>query len=220
MNGGNDMLLREEREQVVEYCRMLTTHKLTRGTGGNISAFDRKKGLMAISPSGMDYFRTEPEDVVVLDLEGRVVEGRRIPSSEAEMHRLLYVDRGDVNAVVHTHSTYATTLACMRWNLPAVHYLVGFAGHDVRCTPYATFGTPELAQLAREGMKGRFAVLLGNHGLLAAGPNMHYAFNVAEEIEFVCELYWRSKAVGDPVLIDAGDMETVLEKFKTYGQRD
>ena len=214
------MLLREEREKVVEYCRMLTTHKLTKGTGGNISACDREKGLMAISPSGMDYFKTEPEDVVVLDLEGRVVEGRRIPSSEADMHRLLYIDRSDVNAVVHTHSTYATTLACMRWNLPAVHYLVGFAGLDVRCTPYATFGTPELAQLAREGMKGRFAVLLGNHGLLAAGPNMHYAFNVAEEIEFVCEIYWRSKAVGEPVLLDAGDMETVLEKFKTYGQRD
>ena len=214
------MILREEREQVVEYCRMLTTHKLTKGTGGNISACDREKGLMAISPSGMDYFKTEPEDVVVLDLEGRVVEGRRIPSSEADMHRLLYIDRSDVNAVVHTHSTYATTLACMRWNLPAVHYLVGFAGLDVRCTPYATFGTPDLAQRAREGMKGRFAVLLGNHGLLAAGPNMHYAFNVAEEIEFVCELYWRSKAVGEPVLLDAGDMETVLEKFKTYGQRD
>ena len=214
------MILREEREQVVEYCRMLTTHKLTKGTGGNISACNREKGLMAISPSGMDYFKTEPEDVVVLDLEGRVVEGRRIPSSEAEMHRLLYVDRSDVNAVVHTHSTYATTLACMRWNLPAVHYLVGFAGHDVRCAPYATFGTPELARVAVEGMKGRFAVLLGNHGLLAAGPNMHYAFNVAEEIEFVCEIYWRSKAVGEPVLLDAGDMETVLEKFKTYGQRD
>lgn len=214
------MLLREEREKVVEYCRMLTTHNLTRGTGGNISACNREKGFMAISPSGMDYFKTEPEDVVVLDLEGRVVEGHRVPSSEADMHRLLYVDRSDVNAVVHTHSTYATTLACMRWNLPAVHYLVGFAGLDVRCTPYATFGTPELAQLAREGMKGRFAVLLGNHGLLAAGPNMHYAFNVAEEIEFVCELYWRSKAVGEPVLLDADDMKTVLEKFKTYGQRD
>lgn len=214
------MILREEREQVVEYCRMLTTHKLTKGTGGNISACNREKGLMAISPSGMDYFKTEPEDVVVLDLEGRVVEGRRVPSSETDMHRLLYIDRSDINAVVHAHSTYATTLACMRWNLPAVHYLVGFAGHDVRCAPYATFGTPELARVAVEGMKGRFAVLLGNHGLLAAGPNMHYAFNVAEEIEFVCELYWRSKAVGEPVLLDAGDMETVLEKFKTYGQRD
>lgn len=214
------MILREEREQVVEYCRMLTTHKLTKGTGGNISACNREKGLMAISPSGMDYFKTEPEDVVVLDLEGRVVEGRRVPSSETDMHRLLYIDRSDINAVVHAHSTYATTLACMRWNLPAVHYLVGFAGHDVRCAPYATFGTPELARVAVEGMKGRFAVLLGNHGLLAAGPNMHYAFNVAEEIEFVCEIYWRSKVVGEPVLLDAGDMETVLEKFKTYGQRD
>ena len=214
------MLLQRERELVVEHCRMLATHKLTKGTGGNISALDREKGLFAISPSGMDYFVMQPEDVVVLDLEGKSVDGARTPSSEMDMHRLLYVDREDINAVVHAHSTYATTLACLHWSLPALHYLIGFAGGDgVRCTPYASFGSTELAEIARDGMKGRYAVLLGNHGLLAAGPNMQYAFNTAEEIEFVCELHWRAKSVGDPVILSEEDMNIALEKFKTYGQR-
>ena len=214
------MLLQRERELVVEHCRMLATHKLTKGTGGNISALDREKKLFAISPSGMDYFVMQPEDVVVLDLDGKTVDGARTPSSEMDMHRLLYVDREDINAVVHAHSTFATTLACLHWSLPALHYLIGFAGGDgVRCTSYAPFGSPELAEIARDGMKGRYAVLLGNHGLLAAGPNMQYAFNAAEEIEFVCELHWRAKSVGDPVILSEEDMNVVLEKFKTYGQR-
>ena len=240
------MLLRRERELVVEHCRMLATHKLTKGTGGNISALDREKRLFAISPSGMDYFAMQPEDVVVLDLDGKTVDGERRPSSEMDMHRLLYVDREDINAVVHAHSTYATTLACLHWSLPALHYLIGYAvsrgptntseaskescqslsahassarGDGVRCTPYAPFGSTELAEIARDGMKGRYAVLLGNHGLLAAGPNMQYAFNAAEEIEFVCELYWRAKSVGDPVILSEEDMNVALEKFKTYGQQ-
>ena len=213
------MLLERERIQVVDYCRRLATHHLTKGTGGNISAFNREAKLMAISPSGMDYFKTELEDVVVLDLTGKVVDGRRVPSSEVDMHRIFYVERQDVNAVVHTHSTYATTLACLHRALPPVHYLIGFAGHDVRCTNYAPFGSPELARSAFEGMRDRYAVLLGNHGLLAAGPNMQYAFNTAEEIEFVCELYYRALNIGEPVLLSKADMDLVLEKFKTYGQR-
>lgn len=214
------MLLQKERESVVDYCRKLATHRLTRGTGGNVSVCSRDQNLIAISPSGMDYFQTEPEDVVVLDLEGRLVEGKHIPSSETDMHRILYAERGDVGAVVHTHSTYATTLACLHESLPPVHYLIGFAGYDVRCIEYAPFGSRELARLAFEGMKDRYAVLLGNHGLLAAGPDIRYAFNTAEEIEFVCELYCRARSIGKPVLLSKEDMEIVLEKFKTYGQRD
>ncbi|NLL37884.1 MAG: L-fuculose-phosphate aldolase [Fretibacterium sp.] len=214
------MLLQKEREAVVEYGKKLVTCGLTKGTGGNISVFDRSLGLMAISPSGMDYFKTEPEDVVVLDLTGRVREGVRKPSSEADMHRILYSGREDVNAVVHAHSPFATTLACLEMSLPPVHYLIGLAGHDVRCAPYETFGSPALAEAAFEGMKDRYAVLLAHHGLLAAGPSIQYAFNTAEEIEFVCELYYRALNVGDPVLLSKADMDAVLEKFKTYGQRD
>ena len=90
------MLLQTERESVVEYGRKLVTHHLTRGTGGNVSVCDREKKLMAISPSGMDYFQTEPKDVVVLDFEGRIVERRRVPSSEVDMHRILYAERTDI----------------------------------------------------------------------------------------------------------------------------
>ena len=214
------MLLQTERESVVEYGRKLVTHHLTRGTGGNVSVCDREKKLMAISPSGMDYFQTEPEDVVVIDLEGQVVEGRRVPSSEADMHRVLYAGREDIGAVVHTHSAYATTLACLHERLPPVHYLIGYAGRDVRCTEYAPFGSAELARLALEGMRDRYAVLLGNHGLLAAGHDICYAFNTAEEIEFVCELYCRARSMGKPVLLSGSDMAVVLKKFKSYGQRD
>ena len=111
-------------------------------------------------------------------------------------------------------------VARLHEGLPPVHYLIGFAGCDVRCTEYAPFGSPELARLAFEGMRDRYAVLLGNHGLLAAGPDVRYAFNAAEEIEFVCELYCRARSMGKPVLLSEADMEVVLEKFKSYGQRD
>ena len=214
------MLLQHERELVIERCRMLSTLGLTRGTGGNISALDREKGFFAISPSGMDYFAMEAGDVVVLDLDGHRVDGERTPSTESDMHRLLYIDREEINAVVHTHSTFAATLACLHRELPAVHYRIGWSGgENVRCISYAPFGSPELAAAARDGMRGRFAVLLGNHGLLAAGPDMTYAFNVAEEIEFVCELYLRASYAGRPSLLSAEEMGVVLEKFTTYGQR-
>lgn len=212
--------MEHERELVVEYCRKLSESGLTRGTGGNISVLDREAGLFAVSPSGMDYFKMQPEDVVVMDIDGNRVDGIRKPSSETEMHRLIYVDRQEINAVVHTHSTFAATLACLHQELPAVHYLIGYAGgSSVRCTPYVPFGTRELAEVARDGMRGRFAVILGNHGLLAAGPDIQYAFDAAEEIEFVCELYWRAKSIGDPAILSDDEMKVVAEKFRTYGQR-
>lgn len=210
------MLLQAEREQIVEYGQKLLTHGLTKGSGGNLSIFDRERQLMAISPSGLDYFATQPEDVVVLDLQGNVVEGRRQPSSEYAMHRILYQHRTDIQAVVHTHSVYATTLACLRWTLPAVHYLVAFAGPDVRCAPYATYGTEELAQHVLEGMRDRNAVLLANHGLVAGADTLAKAFYIAEEVEFCAEVYYRSKCIGEPVLLSSEEMVRVAEKMKSY----
>ncbi|NLV76463.1 MAG: L-fuculose-phosphate aldolase [Tissierellia bacterium] len=214
------MLLENERNLVVEYGKKLIENNLTTGTGGNISIFNREKGLMAISPSGIDYFKTTPKDIVILDLDGKIVDGFRKPSSEQDMHRIFYKNRQDINAVVHTHSIYATTIACLHWDLPAVHYLIGFAGNDVKCIDYKTFGTEELAQAALEGMKDRYAVLLGNHGLLAGGNDIEYAFNTAEEIEFCCEVYYRTKCIGEPVILTEDQMNIVLEKFKTYGQKN
>lgn len=225
-----NLLLYEERRAVAEYGRALVTHRLTRGTGGNISLLNQERGLFALSPSGMDYFKTEPEDIVVMDLEGQVVDGKRRPSSEADMHRLLYRERGahlpqgDVLAVVHTHSPFATALACTAEALsgealPPVHYMAGLAGPNLRCIPYAPFGTEKLALLACEGMRGRNAVLLGNHGLLAAGPDLERAFAIAEGIEFACEILCRAREMGTPSPLSREDMRTAMDRFKNYGQR-
>ena len=211
------MLMEKERQEIVEHLKMLITHGLTKGTGGNISVFDPEKELMAISPSGMDYFTLTPEDIVIMDLHGNVVDGRRKPSSEFEMHSIFYRERPEIRAVVHAHSTYSCVLACLNWGIEPCTYLIGSAGKNVRCTKYETFGTAELAQSALEGMKDRYAVLLGNHGLLAGGPDLPTAFDTAEETEFCAEIYYKCKAVGNPVLLNDAQMDVVLNKFETYG---
>ncbi|NLM04872.1 MAG: L-fuculose-phosphate aldolase [Clostridiales bacterium] len=212
------MLMQKERELIVEYGKKLITSGLTKGTGGNLSIFDREKGLMAISPSGLDYFQTEPEDVVVMDLEGNVVEGNRKPSSEYAMHSIFYKNREDIDAVVHTHSIFSTVLATLRWPLPASSYLVAFAGLDVRCAEYASFGTDELAENALKAMEDRYAVFLANHGLLTGAQDMPNAFAKAEQIEFCAEAYYRAKSIGEPVILSEEEMEKMIEKFQTYGQ--
>ena len=215
------MLLQEEREQVVAYCKKLITQGLTKGTGGNISICNREKGLFAISPSGIDYFETEPEDVVVMDLQGRVVDGKRKPSSEHELHRIFYENREDINAVVHTHSVYCTVLAVLREELPASSYLVAFAGGpNVRCGDYASFGTRELAEITYKAMEGRNAALMANHGLLAGAEDILNAFNIAEQIEGCAEVYVKARMIGKPVILDEEEMETMVDRFRhSYGQK-
>lgn len=212
------MLMRQARELIVQYGQKLVSSGLTKGTSGNLSILDRDGQMFAISPSGIDYFQTRPEDVVVMKLNGDQIDGHCKPSSEVEMHRLLYTRRTDLGAIIHTHSTYATTLACLNWSLPPVHYLVALAGPDVRCARYATFGTSELAETALEAMEGRKAVLLANHGLLAGAADLANAFKIIEGIEYCAEIYYRTRCAGEPVILSPGEMNLVLEKFKTYGQ--
>lgn len=213
------MLLQKEREDVVAYCRKLLQAGLTKGTGGNISILREEDGLFAISPSGIDYFEMEAEDVVVLDLEGNVVDGKRKPSSEWELHRIFYNRRKDIKAVVHAHSTYCTVLATLRESLPAASYLVAFAGKDVRCGEYASFGTPELAEYTFEAMEDRKAALMANHGLIAGGEDILNAFNIAEEIEYCAEVYVKARMIGRPVILEEEEMERMIKKFQTYGQK-
>ena len=213
------MLLQTEREQIVVFGRKLIESRLTTGTGGNLSIFDREKGLYAIKPSGVEYKDITAIDVVVMDLDGKIVDGRNKPSSEHNMHRILYQNRPDINAVIHTHSVYSTTLACLGRELPAAHYLVGFGGgNKIPLAPYATFGSQELAQYACDAMDGYYGVLLANHGLLTAGGTIEYAFSAAEEIELCAEIYWRALAVGEPNILTEKQMDDVLSKFSTYGQ--
>lgn len=210
------MRLENERAQVVEYGKRLVQQGLATGTFGNISVYQPEEGLMAISPSGMDYFKTEPEDVAVLTLDGVQVDGRAKPSSEADMHRIFYQNRPEIRAVVHTHSTFATTLACMNWGIEPVHYLIAYAGADVPCIPYVRAGTYALAQAALDGMGPRHACLLGNHGLLAVGESMAYAFDVAQQMEFVAEVYYRCKLAGGGVNMPPQELEHMLDNFHNY----
>ena len=142
------MRMEKERREIVEHLQKLITHGLTKGTGGNISMYNPQEKLMAISPSGMDYFTLLPEDIVLMDLEGNIVDGKRKPSSEHEMHSIFYRERKDIYAVVHAHSTYSSVLACLNWGIEPCSYLIGSAGGNVRCTKYETFGTYELARSA------------------------------------------------------------------------
>jgi L-fuculose-phosphate aldolase len=213
------MKLKREREEIVRYGNMMAAAGLTTGTGGNLSVFNPGRGLVAVSPSGIAYPKIRPEDVVLMDLSGTVVEGGRRPSSEFRFHLALYGNRSEIRAVVHTHSVYATTLACLHWEIPPVHYLVGFAGKKVPLAPYATFGSPELADGILESMDGGNAVLLANHGMVAVGASLPSAFATAEEIEFVARVYYLARSAGTPHLIDGKEMDRVIEKFGTYGQK-
>lgn len=212
------MTMQKQREAIVRYGRKMITSQLTTGAGGNLSILDRASGQVAISPSGIEYFDLQPQDVVITDLDGQVLDGQYKPSSELGFHLALYRQRPDVNAVLHTHSVYATTMACLGWEIPAVHYLVGFSGHKVPLAPYATFGTEELARNVADGIGAYNAVLLANHGLVAVGSDLSRAFNTAEEIELVARIYYQTKSVGNPVILPETEMERVLEKFATYGQ--
>lgn len=210
------MLMKKERELVVEYGKKLITNNLTTGSGGNISIYNRKEDLIAISPSGLDYFDTKIEDVVVINLDGKIIEGDLKPSSEIGMHLIFYKNRDDANAIVHTHSKFATAISCMGWKLEPVHYLIGFAGYDVNCAKYATYGTQELAENALEAIGDRNAVLLANHGLIALGNDIDSAFSTAEHLEFVSEIFYLTKTLGEPNLISKDNMDEVMKKFDTY----
>ena len=214
------MILQEKREELIEYgIKMLDNH-LTVGTGGNLSICDRASGMMAITPSGIEYREIKPENIAIIEVEtGKMVDGDKVPSSERDMHRIFYKYRTDLDAIIHTHTTFAATISCLNQPLPAVHYLVAFAGEDVRCAEYATYGTVQLAKNAFEAMKDRKAVLLANHGLLAGGANLAEAYGVTEQIEFCCELYYRAKSIGEPVILPSDEMVRMIERFKDYGKK-
>lgn len=208
-------MLNNEREQIVRYCRLMQSRGLTRGTGGNISI--RNGEHIAISPSGVEYETMEPQDIPVVDMQGNVIFGGLAPSSELGMHLACYKARPDISAVVHTHSPFATVLACLERPLLPIHYLIGYAGDQVPCIPYYPFGSEELAAAASEAMTQN-ALLLGHHGLLAVGTNIERAFGTAEEVEFVAELYWRSEALGGAKPLTIEQMADVCRRFDNYGQ--
>lgn len=201
------MLLKEEREQVREYCIKMFERGLTIGTSGNISVFNRKEGLYAISPSSMDYFVTKTEDIVIMDLEGKVVDGIRKPSSEHCMHRIFYKNRDDINSVMHTHSKYAAAVSCLYKTIPPIHEMIVVGGaDDIICSPFTKSGGPKLAEVAFETMKGRNAILIGSHGMLTGGADIEEALFIAEELEFICELYLITEQFGGAKVLTHEDV--------------
>jgi len=214
------MRLEKERKEIVTFGRKLLTSGLTAGTGGNLSIVNRKKNLVAITPSGVDYLEMRPEDVVLVGMEGGPVETSKYkPSSELLFHLALYRKRQDIQAIVHTHSVYATTLATLGWEIPAFHYLVAYSGRKVPLAAYATFGSEELARNVADAIGENNAVLMGSHGVVTVGPTLAKAFETAEIIEYVARVYYLAKGRGEPTILSDEEMNKVLEKFKTYGQR-
>ncbi|MGH7562488.1 MAG: class II aldolase/adducin family protein [Gemmatimonadales bacterium] len=206
-----------EREGVVAAAARLESLGLTHGTSGNVSV--RAGDGFLITPTGVPTESLRPATVVWCDADGAPAPGSPAPSTEWRMHRDIYAGRPEVCAVVHTHSPYATAIACLRRPLPAVHYLVAAAGgSDVPCAEYATFGTPELSANALRALDGRQACLLANHGVVAVGSDLDRAVRLAFEVERLAEVYGLALAAGTPEILEESEMERVLERFRQYGQ--
>ena len=204
------------RREIIDTARRMNALGLNRGTSGNVSA--RVDGGLLITPSGIPCEECRPGDIVEMGMDG-TSDDRRRPSSEWRFHRDILAARPEVGAVVHAHSPFATTLACLGRGIPAFHYMVAVAGgRDIRCAPYATFGTQALSDVAVKALEGRRACLLANHGMIAVAPALKAALALAVEVEALAEQYWRVLQVGEPTLLDDAEMDVVLEKFRTYGQ--
>lgn len=213
------MIMERERQEVAKYGVSLLGKKLTLGSGGNLSVFNRELSLMAISPSGMEYQDIEAQDVVVMDLSGNIVDGKRKPSSEYQIHRILYENRMDMYAVIHAHTIFSTIFACLGEELLPATYMLASAGKKIKCAEYATFGTGELAVNAYKAMQGNNAALLANHGVVTGAESLKKALDILEQVEYSAELYYRARCIGNPKIIADDEMEKVIEKFKDYGQK-
>jgi L-fuculose-phosphate aldolase len=174
---------------------------------------------MLITPSAVPVSEMTPESMMYLDMVSSV-EHEGTPSSEWHFHRDILAVRPEIGAVIHTHSTFATTIACLGKDVPPVHYMIAMAGGDsIRCTPYTVFGGQGLSDRALEALRDRKACLLGNHGLIALGTDLADALAVVVEVEFICEVYWRTLQAGAPNILTAQQMHEVNQKFGDYKKR-
>ncbi len=207
--------------EIIEKARWMNDSGLNQGTSGNISA--RFEDRMLITPSGIPYDTLEPESICSMPLQGEygAWDGPFKPSTEWRFHLDITKERSDVGAIIHTHSTYAATLAMARKSIPAAHYMVAiFGGNSVRCSGYATYGTKRLSELALEALEGRCACLLANHGLLVAGSSLAKSAWLAVELETLCRQYYQTLAIGGPVILTDEEIDDVMKSIATYGLQD
>ncbi len=208
--------MKAEREQLLGIMQRLLQNGLNRGTSGNASV--RVNNGLLLSPTGMDVEDMIASDMVFMDEEGEF-EGERKPTSEWRFHLDILNARPEIGAVIHTHSMFATTLACLRKDVPPFHYMIAVSGgNTIRCAPYALFGSETLSRVALKALEGHRACLLANHGMIALGENLKQAFDVAVEIEALCEQYLRALQVGEPAILTTQEMAEVFEQFKGYSK--
>ena len=203
------------RSAMVVGAQRLSALGLNRGSSGNIGV--RLAQSFLVTPSGIPAEELLPQMMVEMDFAGAVL-GVGKPSSEWRFHRDILAARAEMGAVVHTHSRYATSLACLQRDIPAFHYMIAAAGGDtIRCAPYALFGTQELSDLALQALRERKACLLGNHGMIALGTDLKAALALTLEVESLAQQYWTALQLGEPSILSSQQMQAVMEKFKSYG---
>lgn len=205
------------RQAIIEQCLRMNAMGLNQGSSGNISA--RYKNQLIITPTAMAYEAMRPEMLAAIPLEGQG-EWRcsHQPSSEWRFHYDLMRSRPEIGAIIHTHSTYATSLAITRRSIPAVHYMIAlFGGNEVRCAEYATYGTQALSDHVLKAMEGRKACLLANHGLLVAGETLTKALWLTSELETLAQQYYHALQLGGAVILSDTQMAEVHAKLANYG---
>ncbi|MGM0450168.1 MAG: class II aldolase/adducin family protein [Pseudomonadota bacterium] len=201
-------------QQLVVTAREMNATGLNQGRSGNLSA--RCGDGMLITASGCHFDRITTSHIVEAELDGGY-HGPVKPSSEASFHAAIYRQRPDAGAVVHVHSPWAMSLACLHRRIPAFHYMVAVAGGtDIPCVPYATFGTRELADHVAAGLTDRDACLMANHGQVALADTPEAALELAREVEHLARCYGQLLPLGEPVLLDDDQMAQVLERFQGY----
>jgi L-fuculose-phosphate aldolase len=208
----------EKRQAIIDACRRMNALGINQGTSGNISV--RHGDGLLITPTSVPYEAMTVEQIVFMDMKGGFAEGQR-PSSEWRFHLDILRARPEVEAVVHAHPTYCTILAIMGLQIPPIHYMIAAAGGpDIRCAPYATYGTPELSAHAVTALEGRFACLLAHHGMIAAGPSLAKAMWLAVEVETLARQYHGCLQIGKPPLLSKDEIERVRVKMAGYGHAD
>jgi L-fuculose-phosphate aldolase len=212
------MIEDERKAAVLATARAMNAVGINRGAAGNVSA--RHEDGFLVTPTGMAYDACVADDMAFVGLDGRAA-GRRRPSSEWRFHRDIYAAHPEAGAVVHAHSPFAVSLACMGCAIPPFHYMVArFGGHDVRCADYATFGGQALSDAVLKALEGRRGCLMAHHGMVVFGRDLDDALALAVELESLCEQYWRVLQIGGPRLLPADEMARVLTKFADYGRQD
>jgi L-fuculose-phosphate aldolase len=215
------VLLGDERLAVCEYARRMTVDGLVVGTSGNVSV--RAGDLIAVTPTGVAYAELRSEDIPLVALDGSIVDGKLLPTSELPMHLSVYRDAVDpdgvpITAIVHTHSVHATAVSTLVEEVPPIHYVLAAIGPTVRVAAYATYGTVELAKAMLAALDGRRGCLLANHGTITYGDSLLAAYDRARQLEWVCQLWLLARSAGTPILLSTGELAHVAGKLRTYGQ--